>query len=60
MTPVTRHVFRMMLVIARVIVHAIVHATVIVRAIVHVTALAFQAGSDSNARPASAVIRGSV
>jgi hypothetical protein len=53
-------VFRMMLVIARVIVHAIVHATVIVRAIVHVTALAFQAGSDSNARPASAVIRGSV
>jgi hypothetical protein len=46
MTPVTLHVFRMMLVIARVIVHAIVPATVIVLAIVRVTAPAFQVDSD--------------
>ena len=53
MTPVTRHVFHMMLVIARVIVHAIVLATAIAHAIVRVTVLAYQVGSDSNLHPAS-------
>jgi len=46
MTPVTPHVFRMMLVIAHVTAHAIVLASAIVLAIVLVTVPVFQEDSD--------------